>query len=457
MRKPMLGMVALGAMSAVMLAGCSGGGGGNGDTADSGIDFSAKPAGTLNAWAFDNADDVGNARLDYAASQLSGVTIKLDATAFDAQKFTTRVASGNVPDVVQMDRQFVTQYAAQGLIEPLDQCFDAQKVDPKKQWYPSVVDDVTYKSKVWAVPQFYQPPAIILNMKVLDEAGVKPEDIDTSKPDVLLAAIAKMYKESGGVPTRLGFDPVATGQPGLWVLSQGGKLADSDGKPTLDDPSNVAGVELLKKITDAQGGFAKVKSFTDSFDTFGDNNQYVAGQVGAQVNAQWYPNVLSPYLDKIDIRAVPFLGKDGKPFSVAGGTAFVIPVGAKNPAAACAWMNDTTSLDAWMAAGEARAKTREKDGGVNTGLFTGSPDADKQIRDKWVKPSGNDDFDQVISTYYDVVNYGTSFVSSPAGQTINTELTNAITAALLGEKTPEQALKDAQSAAMRDYENATNG
>jgi multiple sugar transport system substrate-binding protein len=456
MRKRITAVAAIG-VGLLALTACGSGGGGGGGGNDNGTDFTAKPAGTLKAWAFDNADDVGKARLDYAAGQLKGVTIDLDATSFDAQKFTTRMASGNVPDVVQMDRQFVPQYAAQGLIEPLDACFDAQKVDPSKRWYQSVVDDVKYDGKTWAVPQFYQPPAIIVNMKVLDAAGVTPDQIDTSKPDVLLAAIGKMYKSSGGNPTTLGFDPVATGQPQLWVLSQGGTLADDKGKPTLDDASNVAGVELLKKIVDAQGGFAKVKSFTDSFDTFGDNNQFVKNQVGAQVNAQWYPNVLSPYLDKIDIRAVPFRGSDGKPFSAAGGSAFVIPTGAKNPSAACAWMNALTSPEAWMAAGEARAQTREKDGGVNTGLFTGSPESDKAIRDKWVKPSGNKDFDQVISTYYDVVDYGTTFGSSPAGQTINTELTNAVTQALLGQKSADQALKDAQAAAMRAYDKATAG
>jgi len=450
MRTRVIAIAAVGA-AVLTLTACGSGS----DTGDATADFAAKPTGTLKAWAFDNADDVGKARLDYAAAQLKGVKIDLDATSFDAQKFTTRMAGGNVPDVVQMDRRFVTQYAAQGLIQPLDACFDARKVDPRKRWYASVVDDVTYQDKVWAVPQFYQPPAIILNMKVLDAAGVDPAQIDTSKPDELMAAIGKMYKESGGVPSVLGFDPVSTGQTGLWILSQGGKLADDQGKPTLDDPSNVAGIELLKKINDAQGGFAKVKSFTDAFDTFGDKNQYVTGQVGAQVNAQWYPNVLSPYVGKIDIRAVPFRDKDGKPFSVAGGTAFVIPAGAKNPSAACAWMDDLTSLDAWMAAGEARAKTREQDGGVNTGLFTGSPDADKQIRQQWVKPSGNADFDQVIATYYDVVDYGTTYGSSPAGQTIDSELTNAVTAALLGEKSPEQALKDAQASAMRAYEKAT--
>ncbi|WP_194420905.1 extracellular solute-binding protein [Microbacterium abyssi] len=455
MRKRILGIAAMAAASVVILTSCSGGGSGEDPGGD--VDYSADATGTLKAWGFENADDVGTSRMDHAAEQLSDVEIDLDATAFDAQKFTTRIASGDVPDVVQMDRRYVTTYAAQGLIMPLDACFEAQDVSPRDHWYPFVVDDVTYDDEIWAVPQFYQPPAIIVNKTVLDEAGVTPDQIDTSDPEGLIDAIGKIYQESGGVPSRLGFDPVPTGQSGLWILGMGGQLNDADGAPTLDDPSNIAGIEILKQITDAQGGFAAVKSFTDSFDTFGDNNQYVAGQVGAQVNAQWYPNVLGPYADQIDIEAVPFRDANGDPFSVASGTSFVIPVGAENPAAACAWMINLTSDDAWMAAGEARATTLTQNGGLNTGLFTGSPASDQAIRDQFVVETGNAGFDQVISTFYEVVDYGQSFGSSPAGQEIQNELNNAVTAALLGDKTPEQALADAQGAAMRAYENATAG
>jgi multiple sugar transport system substrate-binding protein len=420
---------------------------GGGDAAT----FSSTVSGALSAWAFDNADDVGKARIQYAAGKLNGVTIKMDQTPFDAQKFTARLAGGDVPDVVQMDRDYVATYAAQGLIMPLDKCFSANGVDPKQRWYPAVTGDVTYKNEVWAVPQFYQPPAIILNSTVMDAAGVKPADIDTSKPDQLIAAATKMYKASGGVPTTLGFDPQATGQPYLWFIGLGGRLIGDDGKPTLDDPSNVYPLQTLKKIVDAQGGFAKYKSFTDSFDTFGDHNQYVRNQVGAQVDFQWYPNVLSPYEGKIKVAAVPFKGKDGQPVTVALGSSYVIPAKAKNPSAACKWALSLTDDAAWDAAATARAATLAKDKSVNTGLFTGQPGADKAIRDKYVKPSGNAGFDQVISTYYDVVGTGKSVGASPAGQQIKQELTNAITAALTGQKAPPKALADAQAAAMAAY------
>jgi multiple sugar transport system substrate-binding protein len=444
------GRVAGVAAAVLLVTGCGGGPSSQGEEP---AQFTTTPAGELKAWGFDNADDVGQARLDYAKSKLSGVKVTLDATGFDAQKFTTRLASGDVPDVVQMDRQFVATYAAQDLIMPLDACFTTWGMEPQQHFYPAVTADVTWDGKIWAVPQFFQPAAIMLNQRVLADHGVDPAQIDTSKPDQLVAAATKMYADKGGKPTRLGFDPVATGQGPLWVLSYGGRLAAEDGRPALDDPNNVKALTFLKQLTDAQGGFAKVKSFTDAFDTFGKNNQFVADQVGAQVDAQWYVNVLSPYAKEIQLGATPFKDQTGQPFAVTGGTSFVIPAKAKNPDAACAWMVNLVTDDAWLAAGAARAATLEKTpGAMNTGLFTGSPTADTAVRQKYVKPSGNDGFDQTIKTYYDVVASGKSLGASPAGQTIQSELNNAITSTLLGQKTAEQALADAQAASVRAYD-----
>lgn len=446
--------LALGVAAVIALAGCGGG-----PAADQGsAEFTQNPSGSLSAWGFNNADEVGTSRLEHAKSQLDGVEVSMDQTAFDPQKFTTRVASGQIADVVQMNANEVATYAAQDLLTPLDECFSTHGMDPTEYFYPAVLGDISYDDQIYAVPQFYQPPAIMLNMRVLKQAGVQPEDIDTSDPDRLIAAIEKMYTEQDGNPTRLGFHAVADGQAALWILGYGGQLMDEAGRPTLDDPANVDGLEVLKRIADAQGGFAEVKSFSDSFDWFGEQNQYVTDQVGAQLNAQWYVNVLTPYVDDVQISAVPFHNSDGEPFTVTSGTSFVIPAGAKNKDAACAWAINLVSKDAWMAAGEARAETVEKtEGALNTGLFTGSPVADQAIRESYVSSTGNTGFDQTIDTYYQIVGEGETLGASPAGQQINNELTNVVSAVLLGKKEPEQALKDAQAAALRAYQQTSDG
>jgi multiple sugar transport system substrate-binding protein len=255
----------------------------------------------------------------------------------------------------------------------------------------------------------------------------------------------------------MGFDPQGVSKAGLWMLSFGGQTIDGDGKPALDDPNNVAAIEFLKSIYDAQGGYANAKSFVDSFDVFGDNNSYVADQVGAAVFDQWYVNVLTPYAEQVQISATPLVTQEGDPFTVASGSSFVIPASSKNPSAACAWMIELTSPEAWDAAGEARAQTTEEDparNGINAGLFTGSPESDQAIRDAYVKPTAYAGFDEAIATYYDVASSGASFGSSPAGQQIQSELQNAVTSALLGEKSATDALADAQAAAQRAYDQA---
>ncbi len=447
--------IGVAAAAALLLTGCGGGGGAAGAA-----DFESEPTGTLTAWGFENADDVGQARLDHAESTLSGVTLELDATAFDAQKFTTLAASGQVPDVVQMDRQFVATYAAQGLIMPLDACFAARDVDPDDYWYEHVVDDVEYQDQVWGVPQFYQPPAILLNQRVMNEAGVTDAELNTSDREALLSAIERMTVLEGSNPTRLGFDPQGVAKAALWMLSFGGGTVDDEGAPTLDRAENVEAVEFLKEVYDAQGGYANVKSFLDSFDVFGDGNAYSNDYVGAAIWDQWYPNVLTAYAGDIEIAATPLMTQDGEPITAAGGQAFVIPTSAKNPSAACAWTVALTSPDAWQAAGEARAETTAGNPdrqGINTGLFTGSPEVDTTLRDQFADAAGFPGFEDVIATYYEVAAEGESFGASPAGQQIQSELQNAVTSAVLGESSAEEALTQAQDAAMRAYEQVAGG
>ena len=52
---------------------------------------------------------------------------------------------------------------------------------------------------------------------------------------------------------------------------------------------------------------------------------------------------------------------------------------------------------------------------------------------------------------------GKSLGATPPGQTIQSELNNAVSSALLDQKTPEQALADAQAAAMRAWDPSKAG
>jgi multiple sugar transport system substrate-binding protein len=447
--------LAMATSAALLVTGCSGGSGSQENA--KGPDFTAKISGSMTAGGFTLGDEVATSRADYAAAQLKkdNAKVTINQGNFDAQKFAAQAASGNLPDVVLMDRQYVATYASKGLIVPLDECYSAQKVDPTEHYYSSLLDDVSYNGDVYGIPQFWQPQAILLNTRVMDAAGVTADDMDTSKPDKILAATKKMYKETDGKPSTLGFDPQLPNSANMWFLAFGGKVVDKDGKPALDDPANVKALEWLQRIYEAQGGYEKAYSFGQTWDFFGAKNQFTSDQVGAGLYAQWYPNVLADFAADTTLSGVPMRGADGKPIAAAGGSAYVIPAKAKNPAAACKWAIADTSDDAWIAAAEARLETVKKTPGkLFTGLFTGSSTADKIIKDKYLKPTGNKGFDEAINAYYEELSNPASLGSSPAGLQINTELQNAIVPAMTGKKSVKDALGDAQAAAMLAYNQA---
>src|SRR3954449_9479476 len=81
-----------------------------------------KGAGTLNIYGYGPGDDIQENRATYAAGQLSGTTINRPAGDFQDQVFLTQLASGQVPDLVRMQRSSVAQYAAKGVLLPMDSC-----------------------------------------------------------------------------------------------------------------------------------------------------------------------------------------------------------------------------------------------------------------------------------------------------------------------------------------------
>ena len=155
--------------------------------------FTKEVSGTLKISGFNPSDEVGQSREAYAKQQLAGVTIELDTTNFDPQKFAAQAASGNVPDLLQMDRSVVATLADKDLIVPLDECYQVHGVTPDQQYYPSTIGDVTYDGKVYAVPQFFQPMALLANKRVLEKAGVTADQLDTSKPDQIVDLAKKLY------------------------------------------------------------------------------------------------------------------------------------------------------------------------------------------------------------------------------------------------------------------------
>ena len=399
-------------------------------------------------------DEVGTSRVDYVKKQDPSLDVKVDENGFDQQKFATAMGGGSAPAGVSMDRQLLATYAQKGFLEPLDECISANGID-MSQFYPDSVTEASWNGHVYGIPEFYTIRAVYVNNRVAKAAGVTPADLDTSNWDGIKAAAAKMYKETGGKPSTIGFDPKVPEFLPLWTMINGGSIVSADGKPTLNDPKVVEALKFAVDLVNAQGGWANFKSFRDSWDFFGAGNEFAKGkdQLGAMPFEQWYVNVLAGFGDSIDMSAVPIKAKDGSPITMASGSAFAIPKGSPNAGGMCEFMKLVTSQDAWAAAGAARDAKVKQDKSVFTGLFTANKPANDALQTKYVKPSANAGIDAVIKVFYDALGSAKTVPPSPVGQDIQNAYNQAVTDAL-GGGDPQQALDDAQQTAQAAYDDA---
>src|SRR4051794_29124801 len=205
-------------------------------------------AGTLNIYGYGPGDDVQENRAKYAAGVLSGTTINRPAGDFNDQVFLTRLASGDVPDLVRMGRPRVAQYAAKGVLQPMDDCV----ANVKAQYRVGALKAMTYGGHIYGLPEFTNQITLIVNQSAFKSAGVPIADAQTKNLKQLLATTKKLVKfDSSGNLTRIGFDPKIPEFFPMWVKWYGKDIISKNGlKAQLNSKEAVAAlsytVQLIK-------------------------------------------------------------------------------------------------------------------------------------------------------------------------------------------------------------------
>jgi len=432
------------ASAVLVLAGC----GGVGTNAKSGGN-SAGTTGSLTTQGFGKPDDVGQARIDAFKAAYPKIDLRINEGSFDPQQFLSAVASGNPPDLIYMDRQLVGTYAAQGAVEPLDALLGPADLNTSSYRKPAM-SEITLGGQLYGIPEFYDTRNILINGPLLSQAGLTTADISTTDWNRLHSSASKLYVGSGGKVRRIGFDPKLPEFLPLWAKANGAELVNDDGSPNLDDPKVVEALAFAESLIAEQGGWAEFKAFRDTWDLFGSGNQFAKNQAVAFPWEGWYVNVLAEASPQLKLESIHFTDRQGQPVSFCGGSAWCIPRGAKNRAAAVNWMKTMTSTDTWLKAAAARERTAVKNHTLFTGLWTADTQADHEIEAKYVRPSGSG-FDQAVRNYYASTEYAFAIKASKAGSQIKTAWTDAANRVLSGSQNANQAMKQAQSEAAKAF------
>jgi multiple sugar transport system substrate-binding protein len=399
---------------------------------------------TLKVYGFGPGDEIANTRADMATAAVGG-SVDNPRGGFNDQAFLASLASGDVPDVVYLDRFKVAEYAAKGAFQPLTSCVKGYNMS---QYRLATRQEVTYKGKLYGIPEFTNPRTVIIDNNVVKDAGLTVNDLNTKNWAHLAAANKKMLKVDNGKVTRIGFDPKLPEFFPLWVKANGADILSKNGlHAQLNTPKAVAALTFAYSLIKAHGGWGPFKSFRDTWDFFGAGNQVAKDQVGAWPMESFYYSTLAQNSPNVNITAKPFLNRKGGAINYTTGSAWAIPKGAKNTAMACTWMKTITSVNAWVAAAKERLYAQRRRNRPFTGVYTANSIADRKIYEDVYQKMGNPQFDNAVRLLVNIGKYGFIIPSSPAGAEFQQAWMDAVNRVLAGSQTPKQALDQAQKEA----------
>ena len=448
------------AVVALVLGGCASG---IQPRDDRDVDYSldAHLTGTLDVMGFGLGDDVATVRDRDARAALGGdVRVSMAEGALDTQTFLSAVAAGDPPDLVYASRDDIGSLATQGALLPLDRCLAGSDTDTA-QFRDSAVAQVSHGGHVYGVPEFNQLQIAMASMDLLDRSGLSMADVNGSDWSAMTAANEAMTRTTGKRLDVMGVDAKLPDFFWLWTLANGTRPISEDGRTAqLDDPAVVEALAHAVSLTEPEGGFDRVKAVRDAADLFGEDNPFAAGKIGAEQMDSWYVNVLEDVSPDVRLQFDAFRDRKGQPIAFAGGSAWAVPVNARDPQLACRYAVTMTSVDAWLDAAKSRIREGAKTHKQFTGLLTANRTADARIERLALDQasaqgrSSDDQWVQAVRAIYTANDRAVSAPANPAAAEFAKAWQDGVNSVLNGQDTPERAMARAQQVAQRALDDA---
>lgn len=166
------------------------------------------------------------------------------------KKLSTSLATGNgIADIIAIEGEMLPGYAdkfPEGFL-------DVSDVVNADDFLASKISEVSYKDKIHAFPWDAGPVGMFYRTDYFEQAGVKPEDIQTW--DDLIEAgkkVEEKCKTPKGDPVKM--IPVDPKKSSLYSLIRGEfgiGIFDENGKPQVDSEKSIAAMKMADKIYDS--------------------------------------------------------------------------------------------------------------------------------------------------------------------------------------------------------------
>ncbi|MCX7521142.1 ABC transporter substrate-binding protein [Microbacterium sp. STN6] len=331
-----------------------------------------------------------------------------------AKKMPLAVKAGKGPDLAVGHGDDIATYAAQGLLLKSDSI--VKSLGYTDSDFPAgLMKDGNYNGSQYGIPWSVTPLGLYVNKDVLKQAGLDPSNLPTDKQSYLAALQALKAKGIQGEWVD-GFVFTGTFEFESLLWQYGGELFNDDvSKATFNSD---AGVKALTWMTDLiKNGYSPSNVAQD-----GNINALVASKTAFNWNGVW--QTTNTALSKVDWTAVPVpqIGDQKAVWSSSTHWMFMNNKGQdKNKTSAAAtfvkWMNDHSS--GWAETGELPAANSVRN--------------DPALVQKY--PNLKPFLEELPYAHYETV--------APGITNVEATITTAVNEAVLGKKTPKQALDDA--------------
>ncbi|WP_040393989.1 extracellular solute-binding protein [Effusibacillus pohliae] len=317
--KKMLGLTMAASLALTGLVGCSG--------SQSAGQPQQAPQNTPVTLKFWNTMDPSETKVlqtivDDFMKQNPNIKIDMQNVPFsDAQsKFKIAAQAGDGPDVLRCEIAWTPEFAALGLLKPID---DKVSEEDKKDYLQAPFNYNVYQGKIYGIPQVTDAPAMLYNKRLLKEAGVEPpKTMEEFKTAV------KKLTQNGHYGFYLSADSYFF-QPFLYAFG-GGTITDSK-EILINKPESIEALKFmvgLKNDKVTQTNFDFANQYKNMMTDFKD------GKVAIIFNGPWATaDILTgkEFQDPSNLGVAPIPAGPKGQGSPVGGHNYVIASSSKYP------------------------------------------------------------------------------------------------------------------------------
>lgn len=367
--------------------------------------------------------EIVEAMLDDFTAAHPEITVDVEKLAYDSMR-DKLVASFQSPDgdydLIMVDNPWMYDFAEAGFVMPIDEYIEGEADYDYEDFYEPLraineVDGVTY-----GVPMYNYALGYVYREDLMEEAGLEvPTDLD----ELISTVEALTTDEHAGIahsPQR-GYKILE--EWSSWLLAAGGQMFDEDGNPTIDTPEAKHALEVYIQTLENNSPENSVNWAQDetvrSLSTGGSASIVGYNWLLGSLNEEGSGDLAGKFA------LAPMPGDRGS----LGTWSWSIPSNAADPEAA--W-----TLVSWITSKEID-KERVIAGGAP---IRESTVQDERVRAEGLGPAYFDALDVILAN-------AVPFAEGPNSEQLVQEVGTQLNEAVIGAKSIEQALADAQAAA----------